>query len=81
MLNLSFLILQYGFKCKIYRFVSRYIFVSKSQKEQAQIDKTNKQCGTLNPEYNQTFKLQIHRKQSKFMRFNEPQRIKAGNIL
>jgi coiled-coil and C2 domain-containing protein 1 len=36
--------------------------------DQAQSDKTNKQNGTLNPEYNQVFKLQIQRKQTKFQR-------------
>lgn len=45
-------------------------------KEEAQVDKTNKQSGTLNPEYNQTFKLQIHRKQSNFMRLMNRKELK-----
>lgn len=36
--------------------------------EAVQTDKTNKQSGTLNPEYNQTFRVQIQRKQAKFVR-------------
>ena len=41
-----------------------------------QTDKTNKQSGTLNPEYNQIFKLQIHRKQTKFQRLMNRKELK-----
>lgn len=37
--------------------------------EELQSDKTKVQNATCNPEYNQTFRLQIQRKQSKFVRF------------
>lgn len=44
--------------------------------EEAQTDKTKTQYASLNPEYNQSFKLQIQRKQTKFMRLMNRKELK-----